>query len=155
MEARIRKWGNNLALRIPRSLAQQIDPEPDSPVTLTVNGSDLTISPVRRPRVSLDGLLAAVTRATGRARWIPARQSWRRSGERNRLGPAPGHIVWIDFNLLAGNGQAGAPPGGRALEGRMSRVRRPRSGRYAAPMPVSAKSRPLNRRGSRVASARA
>ena len=61
MEARIRKWGNNLALRIPRSLAQQIDPEPDSPVTLTVNASDLTISPVRRPRVSLDGLLAAVT----------------------------------------------------------------------------------------------
>ena len=61
MEARIRKWGNSLALRIPRSLAQQINLEPDSPVTLTVNGSDLTISPVRRPSVSLDGLLAAVT----------------------------------------------------------------------------------------------
>ena len=61
METRIRKWGNSLALRIPRSLAQQIDLEPDSPVTLTVSGSDLTISPVRRPRVSLEDLLSAVT----------------------------------------------------------------------------------------------
>ena len=61
METRIRKWGNSLALRIPQSLAQQIDLEADLPVRLTVHGTDLTISPVRQPRIRLEGLLAGIT----------------------------------------------------------------------------------------------
>ena len=61
MDTRIRKWGNSLALRIPQLLARQIALKPDSPVRLTLRGSNLVISPIRRPRVRLDDLLAQVT----------------------------------------------------------------------------------------------
>jgi antitoxin MazE len=61
MEARIRKWGNSLAVRIPQSIATQIDLQPDSPVNLTISGSDLTISPIRRSPVILEDLLDRVT----------------------------------------------------------------------------------------------
>ena len=61
MDTRIRKWGNSLALRIPQPLARQIALKPDSPVRLTLRGSNLMISPIGRPRVRLDDLLARVT----------------------------------------------------------------------------------------------
>lgn len=35
METRVQKWGNSLALRIPKLLAIQIGIEPNSPVELT------------------------------------------------------------------------------------------------------------------------
>ena len=61
MEARIKKWGNSLAIRIPQSVAKQIDLEPDLPVSLTINGKDLTISPMRQASDALENLLAKVT----------------------------------------------------------------------------------------------
>jgi antitoxin MazE len=61
MEARIKKWGNSLAIRIPQSLANQIDLRPDLPVNLTVNGTELTISPVRKNPETLEQLLERIT----------------------------------------------------------------------------------------------
>ena len=61
MEARIKKWGNSLAIRIPRSLADQIDFRPDLPVSLTINGNDLTITPIREERETLERLLDQIT----------------------------------------------------------------------------------------------
>lgn len=61
MEPRIRKWGNSLAIRIPRSIAAQIDLQPDSPVNLVISGSDLTISPLRQAPITLEDLLERIT----------------------------------------------------------------------------------------------
>ena len=61
MEARIRKWGNGLAVRIPQSIANQIGLQPDLPVTLTISGTDLTFSPIRRSPATLEELLEKVT----------------------------------------------------------------------------------------------
>ena len=61
MEARIKKWGNSLAIRIPQSLANQIDLRPDLPVNLTINGTELTISPLRQVPETLEQLLERVT----------------------------------------------------------------------------------------------
>ena len=61
METRIRKWGNSLALRIPQTLARQLDLEPDSRVRLTVRDEGLAIQPMRRRPVHLDTLLEGVT----------------------------------------------------------------------------------------------
>ena len=60
MEAQIKKWGNSLALRIPKSVAEQLALQVDSPVGLTCEGSALTIRPLKRP-LRLDDLLAQVS----------------------------------------------------------------------------------------------
>jgi antitoxin MazE len=59
MESKIQKWGNSLALRIPKAYADQMGLSSDSLVRLTVQGDRLVIEPVRR--VTLDDLLAGVT----------------------------------------------------------------------------------------------
>ena len=61
MEARIKKWGNSLAIRIPRSVADQINLRPELPVSLTVSGEDLTISPIRDQPETLEHLLEKIT----------------------------------------------------------------------------------------------
>lgn len=61
MEARIKKWGNSLAIRIPQSLANQMDLRPDMPVNLTINGTALNISPIRETSETLEQLLDGVT----------------------------------------------------------------------------------------------
>ena len=61
METRIKKWGNSLAIRIPQSVANQIDLRPDLPVNLAINGTDLTISPIRQTPVTLEELLDKIT----------------------------------------------------------------------------------------------
>ena len=62
MQTKIRKWGNSLGLRIPRSLAAETGVEDGSTVDLTVQDGDLLIRPVRRPHYSLEELLQKVDR---------------------------------------------------------------------------------------------
>lgn len=57
----MQKWGNSLALRIPKALANQVGLEANSSVNLTLRGEELVITPVSPPRLKLDDLLAQVT----------------------------------------------------------------------------------------------
>ena len=61
METRVQKWGNSLVLRIPKPFASQIGLEPNSPVELSLRGTELIIAPVKSPGLKLDDLLAQVT----------------------------------------------------------------------------------------------
>jgi antitoxin MazE len=61
MKARIQKWGNSLAVRIPRSFAAEVHLEQDSIVELSLLDDKLILSPARKPEVSLEELLARVT----------------------------------------------------------------------------------------------
>ena len=60
MEAQIKKWGNSLALRIPKSVARQLALDVDCPVGLTCEGAVLTVRPLKR-RLRLDDLLEQVS----------------------------------------------------------------------------------------------
>ena len=60
MEAQIKKWGNSLALRIPKSVAEQLALEVDCPVGLTCEGATLTIRPLKH-RLHLGDLLQQVS----------------------------------------------------------------------------------------------
>lgn len=62
METRVQKWGNSLALRIPKPLASQIGLEPNSPVQLSLRGRKLVIEPRSVDDLNLDDLLARVTK---------------------------------------------------------------------------------------------
>ena len=61
METRVEKWGNSLALRIPKPLAAEVGLEDSSPVDLSLMDGRLVITPVVEPELSLATLLAQVT----------------------------------------------------------------------------------------------
>jgi antitoxin MazE len=62
MLAKVRKWGNSLALRLPKALADEADVHLDSPVEITVRDHTICIQPLRQKEIfDLDDLLAGVT----------------------------------------------------------------------------------------------
>ena len=61
MRARVQKWGNSLALRIPRSFAIEAGLSQDSPVELKLEKGRIVITPVTVGEPRLEDLLAAVT----------------------------------------------------------------------------------------------
>lgn len=61
MRARVQRWGNSLALRIPSAFAVETTIEQGSEVELTLEDGRLVVTPVAEPAFSLDALLAGVT----------------------------------------------------------------------------------------------
>ncbi|MCA9193933.1 MAG: AbrB/MazE/SpoVT family DNA-binding domain-containing protein [Planctomycetales bacterium] len=53
----LQKWGNSLAIRIPKTLADQIDATDGTEVELSVRGNELVVRPRQRARLSLKELL--------------------------------------------------------------------------------------------------
>ncbi len=60
MRTRIQKWGNSLALRIPKPFAAEMGLEKDGEVELSVEKGRLVIEPPAAPSYTLEELLAEV-----------------------------------------------------------------------------------------------
>lgn len=61
MRVRVQKWGNSLALRIPKSFAIETALDSGAEVDLTLEDGRLVITPRSEPRYALSDLLAEVT----------------------------------------------------------------------------------------------
>ena len=61
MLAKIQKWGNSLALRIPKTLAEETGLDNESPVEIRIVDGQIHIVPVQEPIYKLEDLLAAIT----------------------------------------------------------------------------------------------
>lgn len=61
MKVQVQRWGNSLALRIPKSLAIETHISNGSEVELSLVDGKLIIEPIVEPTFSLDELLAGVT----------------------------------------------------------------------------------------------
>lgn len=61
METRVQRWGNSLALRIPKPLADEVGLKENSPVQLSLHDRHLVIVPLLKPTLSLEALLAQVS----------------------------------------------------------------------------------------------
>ena len=61
MITKIQKWGNSLAVRIPRSVAQDTNLTSGNPVDVAVQDGQIVIAPARRTRFHLNDLLKGVT----------------------------------------------------------------------------------------------
>jgi antitoxin MazE len=61
MQARIQKWGNSLALRIPKAFAVEAQLEEDALVEIALVEGQLVVKPVTAHEWTLDELLAGVT----------------------------------------------------------------------------------------------
>ncbi len=80
MLARVYKWGNSRALRIPKQLALESGLDFGSKVELILEDGQLRIVPVKEPRYTLEELVAQITPEN-------------RHGEID-IGPAVGKEVW-------------------------------------------------------------
>jgi len=61
MKTRIQKWGNSLALRIPKSFALETGLDQDALVDVALVDGKLIVTPQRIPPVTLEDLLAGIT----------------------------------------------------------------------------------------------
>jgi antitoxin MazE len=61
MHAKVQKWGNSLALRIPKAFAVDTQLENDSMVEISVVGGQIIIKPVVKPVWTLEELLAGIS----------------------------------------------------------------------------------------------
>ena len=62
MLTKIQKWGNSLALRIPKAFALDAQLENDSFVEISIVDGQIIITPVVAPSWTLDELLAGVNK---------------------------------------------------------------------------------------------
>ena len=80
MKTRMQKWGNSLALRIPKAFATEIGLKEESEVDVSLKSGKLVVAPVEKPGVTLKMLLAKITEdnvhvevdtgpSTGRESW--------------------------------------------------------------------------------------
>ncbi len=61
MQTKIKKWGNSLALRIPKSFALNANLRQDELVDITIDKERIIITPIGQKEYSLDELLAGVS----------------------------------------------------------------------------------------------
>lgn len=61
MKTRIQKWGNSLALRIPRPFAEETNLTENAAVDLSVRGGKLVVVPVIDEELSLEELVELIT----------------------------------------------------------------------------------------------
>lgn len=80
MKTRVQKWGNSLALRIPRAFAAEAGLQEDTPVELALVEGKLIVQPSAPESLTLDELLRGVTDQNLPGEWD--------------TGPAAGREVW-------------------------------------------------------------
>jgi antitoxin MazE len=61
MRTRVQKWGNSLALRIPKAIATKVGLQNGSPVEISLADGKLVVTHVAKPKTNLRQLLAQVT----------------------------------------------------------------------------------------------
>ena len=80
MKARVQKWGNSLALRIPKALAVEARLSENSPVELSLVKGRLVVRALPEEHPTLDELLRSVTEKNIHSEW--------------NTGPAVGKEPW-------------------------------------------------------------
>ena len=80
MQARIQKWGNSLAVRIPKTLATEAHLAQEAVVELAVAKGKLIIAPIKKQKYKLEELVSRITDEN-----IHNEDIW---------GPAVGREVW-------------------------------------------------------------
>ena len=62
MKTRVQKWGNSLALRIPKSFADEVGLQKETPVEVSLADGKIVVTPVTKSKLTLEQLLSKVTK---------------------------------------------------------------------------------------------
>lgn len=63
MKTRVQRWGNSLAVRIPRAHASEVGLQDGSPVELRLQHGKLVLEPAGPPAPTLDDLLRGIRKS--------------------------------------------------------------------------------------------
>ena len=69
MKNRVQKWGNSLAVRIPKSFAAELGWDADAPVEMSLDDGTLVVKTDKRRRWDLESLLGGVTSENVHSAW--------------------------------------------------------------------------------------
>ena len=61
MKTRVQKWGNSLALRIPKSFADEVGLRKETPVEVSLADGRIVVTPLAGPQPTLEQLLSGIT----------------------------------------------------------------------------------------------
>ncbi len=61
MKTKVQRWGNSLAVRIPKTFAEEVGLKDDSPIEMRLVKGGLLVEPSSEWTLSLDEMLAGVT----------------------------------------------------------------------------------------------
>jgi antitoxin MazE len=61
MKTKIQKWGNSLAVRLPKSVVEQKSLTEGEGVSVAIKDGVITIEQIKKPKYTLDELLAQIT----------------------------------------------------------------------------------------------
>ena len=80
MKTRVQKWGNSLALRIPKSFAEEAGLRANGAVELSLVAGTLVVQPAKPQPVTLDELLRGVTKDNVPREWdtgpVAGKEAW-------------------------------------------------------------------------------
>ena len=62
MKTRVQKWGNSLALRIPKSFADEVGLQKETSVEVSLADGKIVIMRLTKPKLTLEQLLSKVTK---------------------------------------------------------------------------------------------
>jgi antitoxin MazE len=62
MKSRVQKWGNSLAVRIPKAFAAEIGIESETAVEVSLADGTLVLTPIAKQKPTLQQLLSKVTK---------------------------------------------------------------------------------------------
>ena len=61
MKVQIQKWGNSLALRIPKAFAVESNVTGGSTVEVSIDNGNIIVKPIREPEYTLEELVEGIT----------------------------------------------------------------------------------------------
>ena len=62
MKTRVQKWGNSLALRIPKAFADEVGLQRETAVEVSLADGKIVVTPITKPKLTLEQLLSIVTK---------------------------------------------------------------------------------------------
>ena len=62
MKTRVQKWGNSLALRIPKSFADEVGLQKETSVEVSLADGKIVVTPITKSKLTLEQLLSKVTK---------------------------------------------------------------------------------------------
>ena len=62
MKTRVQNWGNSLALRIPKSFADEVGLQRETAVEVSLADGRIVITPVTKSKLTLEQLLSRITK---------------------------------------------------------------------------------------------
>ncbi|HVO44640.1 MAG TPA: AbrB/MazE/SpoVT family DNA-binding domain-containing protein [Aggregatilineales bacterium] len=80
MNTRVQRWGNSLAVRIPKAFVEEAGLQPNDEVEITVHDGQIVLTPRKTQTFSLDKLLNGITPENRHDEWD--------------TGPTTGDEVW-------------------------------------------------------------